>query len=115
MGFDWKMSVALLSGVTAKEVVVSTLGVLYQDENTNTSMQERMMASRHSKGRLSGEPVYSPKAAMAFMLFVLIYVPCIAVLVAIRRESGSWKWSVLMVILTTALAWGVSWIGYQVM
>lgn len=115
MGFDWKMSVALLSGVTAKEVVVSTLGVLYQDENANSSMQERMMASKHSSGKLAGQPVYTPKAAMAFMLFVLIYVPCIAVLIAIRRESGSWKWSILMVILTTILAYGVSWIGYQVM
>ncbi|MFO7616089.1 MAG: ferrous iron transport protein B [Bacteroidales bacterium] len=115
LGFDWKMSVALLSGVTAKEVVVSTLGVLYQDEDTNASMQERMMASKHTKGKLSGQPVYSARAALAFMLFVLIYVPCIAVLVAIRRESGSWKWSILMVILTTALAWGISWIGYQVM
>ena len=115
LGFDWKMSVALLSGVTAKEVVISTLGVLYQDEDSEKPLQERMMESRHDSGKLTGEKVYSPKAAMAFMLFVLIYVPCIAVLAAIRRESGSWKWSLFTIFYMTALAWLVAKIGYILM
>ncbi len=115
LGFDWKMSVAVLSGVAAKEVVVSTMGVLYQDGDPESSQQERMMDSRHKRGKLTGQSVFSQKSAMAFMLFVLIYVPCIAVLGAIRKESGSWKWSLFTIIYMTLLAWVVAWVGYQVM
>jgi len=115
LGFDWKMSVALLSGVTAKEVVVSTLGVLYQDHDNPASLQDRMVESVHSSGKLTGQKVYTPKSALAFMLFVLIYVPCIAVLGAIRRESGSWKWSAFTVLYMTVLAWLVAWAGYMIL
>lgn len=115
LGFDWKMSVAVLSGVSAKEVVVSTMGILYQDGDPGSSQQERMMNSRHTGGKLFGEPVFTRKSAMALMLFVLIYIPCIAVLGAIRKESGSWKWSLFTIVYMTLLAWVVAWIGYQVM
>jgi ferrous iron transport protein B len=115
LGFDWKMSVALLSGVTAKEVVVSTLGVLYQDEDSQKSLQERIMEARHDHGKLKGEPVYTPQAAMAFMLFVLIYVPCIAVLSAIKKESGSWKWALFTILYMTTLAWIVAKAGFTIM
>ncbi|MCX6223801.1 MAG: ferrous iron transport protein B [Bacteroidia bacterium] len=114
LGFDWKMSVAVLSGIAAKEVVVSTIGVLYQDGDTGTSLQVRMMKSKHAEGRLKGQDVFTLRAGLAFMLFVLIYVPCIAVLAAIRRESGKWKWSALMVGYMTFLAWIVARLGYFV-
>jgi ferrous iron transport protein B len=114
LGFDWKMSVAVLSGIAAKEVVVSTIGVLYQDGDPNASIQDRMMRSKHTEGRLTGQSVFTLRAGLAFMLFVLIYVPCIAVLAAIRRESGKWKWSALMVGYMTVLAWIVAWGGYMV-
>lgn len=112
LGFDWKMSVAVLSGIAAKEVVVSTIGVLYQDGDPNASIQDRMMQSRHTDGRLKGQLVFTMQAGLSFMLFVLIYVPCIAVLAAIRRESGKWKWSALMVVYMTLLAWLVARTGY---
>jgi len=114
LGFDWKMSVAVLSGIAAKEVVVSTIGVLYQDGDPSSSMQDRMMKSKHTEGRLKGQNVFSLRAGLAFMLFVLIYVPCIAVLAAIRRESGKWKWSALMIGYMTILAWIVARLGYFV-
>lgn len=114
LGFDWKMSVAVLSGIAAKEVVVSTIGVLYQDGDPNASVQDRMMASKHTEGRLAGQNVFSFRAGLAFMLFVLIYVPCIAVLAAIRRESGKWKWSALMIGYMTLLAWIVARLGYLI-
>jgi ferrous iron transport protein B len=104
----------VLSGIAAKEVVVSTIGVLYQDGDPGTSIQERMMASKHNKGKLKGEKVFSLRAGLAFMLFVLIYVPCIAVLAAVRRESGKWKWTVFMVGYMTIMAWIVGWLGYMV-
>jgi ferrous iron transport protein B len=114
LGFDWKMSVAVLSGIAAKEVVVSTIGVLYQDGDPNASIQDRMMQSRHTEGKLTGQPVFTLRSGLAFMLFVLIYVPCIAVLAAIKRESGQWKWSALMVAWMTILAWLVAKLGYMV-
>ena len=114
LGFDWKMSVAVLSGIAAKEVVVSTIGVLYQDGDGQSTIQEKMMQSVHHEGKLAGKPVFTLQAGLAFMLFVLIYVPCIAVLAAIRRESGKWKWSALMVGYMTILAWIVGWICYMV-
>lgn len=112
LGFDWKMSVAVLSGIAAKEVVVSTIGVLYQDGDPKASIQDRMMQSTHTKGRLKGQQVFTLRAGLAFMLFVLIYVPCVAVLAAIRRESGKWKWSAFMVGYMTLLAWIVAKLGY---
>jgi ferrous iron transport protein B len=114
LGFDWKMSVAVLTGIAAKEVVVSTLGVLYQDGDSEGGLQDRMMSSRHSAGKLTGQPVFTMQACLAFMLFVLIYVPCIAVLAAIRKESGKWKWTAFLVAYMTFLAWFAGWIGYLV-
>jgi ferrous iron transport protein B len=114
LGFDWKMSVAVLSGIAAKEVVVSTIAVLYQDGEPEATLQNRMMESRHTEGRLINQKVFTLQSGMAFMLFVLIYVPCIAVLAAIRRESGKWKWSAFMVGYMTILAWIVGWLGYLI-
>ncbi len=114
LGFDWKMTVAVLSGIAAKEVVVSTIGVLYQDGDPNSSVQTRMIQSRHTEGKLKGKPVFSLRAGLAFMLFVLIYVPCVAVLAAVKRESGKWKWSALMVGYMTTLAWVVGFLGYLI-
>ena len=81
LGFDWKMGIGILSGVGAKELVVSTLGVLYTNEG---DIEEVNLAHRI--------PI-TPLVAFGYMLFVLIYFPCIASLVAIRQESGSWKWA----------------------
>jgi ferrous iron transport protein B len=114
LGFDWKMTVAVVTGIAAKEVVVSTIGVLYQDGDPNSSIQDRMMRSTHAEGQLKNQPVFNLRSGLAFMLFVLIYVPCIAVLAAIRRESGKWKWSAFMVVYMTVLAWLVGWLGYVI-
>lgn len=102
MGLDWKLGVGLLSGVGAKELVVSTLGVLYADnpDADDTSLAERI-------------PI-TPLAAYAYMLFVLIYFPCIAVLAAIKQESGSWKWALFAAFYTTGLAWLISFSVYKI-
>ena len=102
LGFDWKLSIGLLSGVGAKELVVSTLGVLYTNDADAdvVSLAERI-------------PI-TPLAAFSYMLFVLIYFPCIATLVAIKQESGSWKWAIFTAGYTTALAWLVSFVVYQI-
>lgn len=102
LGFDWKLGIGLLSGVGAKELVVSTLGVLYvNDADVDTvSLAERI-------------PI-SPLVAFCYMVFVLIYFPCIATLVAIKQESGSWKWALFAAVYTTALAWMMSYVIYQI-
>lgn len=118
LGFDWKMSVAILSGIAAKEIVVGTLGVLYQteaeDEDALTaSLVTKLQEQTYMEGPRMGEKVFNPIVALSFMLFVLIYFPCIAVIATIRRESGSWKWAAFTVFYTTAVAWIVAFLAYQ--
>lgn len=102
LGFDWKMGIGILSGVGAKELVVSTLGVLYtnDDDIDSVNLSERI-------------PI-TPLVAYCYMLFVLIYFPCIATLTAIRQESGSWKWAVFAATYTTVLAWIVAFAVHQI-
>jgi len=118
LGFDWKMGVSILSGVAAKEIVISTLGVLHQTEITtkkNTeSLQIKLQNQVYKTGKKKGENVFNPVVAYAFLMFILIYFPCIAVIAAVKRESGSWIWSAFMIVYTTGIAWIVSFIIYQV-
>ena len=110
LGFDWKMSVSLLTGMAAKEVVVSTLSVLYTGEaDDQAALSERLLQDRDKEGNL----VFTPLVALSLMLFVLIYFPCIATITAIVNESGSWKWGAFVIVYTCLLAWIVSFIVYQ--
>lgn len=117
LGFDWKMSVALLTGVSAKEVVVGTLGVLYQTEDNGKGalpLVEKLQNQVHTSGPNAGKPLFTPLVALSFMLFILIYFPCIGVVSAISRESGHWKWALFVVVYTTVLAYLGSLILFQV-
>ena len=117
LGFDWKMSVALLTGVSAKEVVVGTLGVLYQTDNTdngNHSLVQKLQKQTYTSGINIGKPVFTPLVALSFMIFILIYFPCIGVVSAISRESGHWKWALFVVVYTTMLAYLGSLAVYQI-
>ncbi|MHC1704899.1 MAG: ferrous iron transport protein B [Tenuifilaceae bacterium] len=118
LGFDWKMGVSLLSGVAAKEIVVSTLGVLYQaekDANEHSStLIGKLQNEKFSSGPNIGEKVFTPLKAFSFLLFILIYFPCIAVIAAIKKEAGSWKWAAFTIISTTGLAWLVAFGVYQI-
>jgi ferrous iron transport protein B len=89
-GFNWQMDVSLLAGVGAKEIVASTIGIL------------------------GGLDAVSPLAAYSYLLFVLIYFPCIATVVAVKHETGSWRWAGFMALYTTILAWVVSMLAYQI-
>ena len=110
LGFDWKMSVSLLTGMAAKEVVVSTLSVLYTgDEEDSQVLSERIKQDLDKEGN----PVFTPLIALSLMLFVLIYFPCIATISAIVNESGSWKWGIFVIVYTCVLAWIVSFVVYQ--
>lgn len=118
LGFDWKMGVSLLSGIAAKEIVVSTLGVLVQagsdSDETNQTLIHNLKNEVHTSGPRKGEKVYTPLSAFSFLLFILIYFPCVAVIAAIKKESGSWKWAAFTIFYTTSLAWLVSFAFYQI-
>lgn len=113
-GFDWKLDVSLIAGVGAKEIVASTMGVLYaNDEEVADDSSENLGAryvNLHKKMTADG---ITPLIAFAYLMFVLIYFPCIATIAAIKSETGSWKWALFAAFYTTALAWIVSAIVYQ--
>lgn len=111
LGFDWKISVSLLSGMAAKEVVVSTLGVLYVGDSEN---QEALSKRIVSETNADGEPMFTPLIVISLLIFVLIYFPCIATIAAIKNESRSWKWAIFSIVYTTSLAWVMSFIVYQI-
>jgi ferrous iron transport protein B len=115
LGFDWKMGVSIITGLAAKEIVVSTMGILYQaDMKTDKgTLKEKLISQTHNNGELKGQKVFSPLASYCFMLFVLIYFPCVAVIAAIKKES-SWGWAVFTMVYTTAIAWIVAFATYQI-
>ncbi len=114
LGFDWKMGVSLISGLVAKEIVVSTMGVLYQVNPEASLPTETLSETLRLQTRSDGSPVFTPAVAYAFLVFILLYFPCIAVIAAIKHESGSWKWGVFTIFYTTALAWMMAFLVYRV-
>ena len=139
LGFNWKASVALLSGLPAKEIVVSTLGVLYSEGAVTTPAEGEIIGGAdgtteivvaESAAKEPSEPAgdeetaslsqrllasgdFSTASALAFLVFILLYVPCIATVVAIGSEAG-WKWAAASVVYNTAMAWLVAWIVYRI-
>lgn len=112
LGFNWKMSVAMLSGTVAKETVVSTIGVLYSGDSEagEAVLSERITAENPQ----TGHPDFTPLVAACFMIFVLIYVPCIATVTAVVKETGSWKYGAFTIVYNTFVAWLLAFIVYQV-
>lgn len=109
-GFDWKLDVSLVAGVGAKEIIASTMGVLYADDD-NVSNESEKYQILNKKMQADG---ITPLIAFSYLLFVLIYFPCIATIAAIKSETGSWKWPIFTMVYTTFLAWCVSAICYQI-
>ncbi|MBO5860422.1 MAG: ferrous iron transport protein B, partial [Alistipes sp.] len=107
LGLDWKASVALLSGAAAKEIVVSTLGVLYSVEDAeehSATLSEHLIESGN----------YTPASALAMMIFVMLYFPCVATIAAIAQEAGGWKWALFSVVYNTLVAWVAAWGVYHI-
>ena len=116
LGFDWKMTIALVAGLPAKEIVVSTMGVLYQspDDETTVNLQKKLQGEKFESGKKIGQKVFTTPSALAFLIFILIYFPCIGVVATIKNESGSWKWAAFAVFYTTGLAWVAAFIVYNI-
>lgn len=110
MEFTWKTCVSLIAGASAKEVVVSTLGVLYVGDDDASALSARLK----TPSKITGKAPFSQASALAFLVFVLLYFPCIATLTAIRRETGSWKYPLFSVVYNTSLAWIFSFLTYLI-
>ncbi len=108
LGFDWKIGMSIITGMAAKEIVVSSMGVLYRsslnaDENSQ-SLKGKLQEQTFTSGPKVGQKVFSPLVAFSLMVFVLIYFPCVAVVAAIKKEAN-WKWAIFTSVYTTAIAW----------
>ena len=125
LGFDWRMGVGIIAGVGAKELVISTLGVMYADEEpidvpaAGADVQaddpvEDSQSSGDTRLQKALVRSVSPAAGLAYMVFILLYFPCIATFVAIKRESGQWKWAIFTAVYTIVLAWTAAFITYNI-
>ncbi|MDR1761154.1 MAG: ferrous iron transport protein B [Bacteroidales bacterium] len=116
LGFDWKIGVSIVTGIAAKEIVVSSMGVLYQSNleafESSVNLQRKLQEQTYTSGAKAGQKVFTPLVAYGLMLFILLYFPCIAAMAAIRRESGT-KWAIFTALYTTSLAWVVTYIVYN--
>ena len=109
LGFDWRMGVGIVSGVGAKELVVSTLGVMYADDVPEAV--EGDAGTTRLQRALTGS--VTPAAALAYMVFILLYFPCVATFVAIKNESGKWKWAIMTAVYTILIAWVAAFITFR--
>lgn len=116
IGFDWKLSVSLMTGVAAKEIIISTLGVLYSDnpETSQDVLEKKLKAATHPQNDTEiSKPVFTKPVALSFLIFTLIYFPCTGVFAAVGKES-KWKWAVFVVTYTTVAAWILSFATYHI-
>ena len=101
LGFDWRMGVGIVAGVGAKELVVSTLGVMYADDEP-VALETNADETRLQRALIKS---VTPAGALAYMVFILLYFPCIATFIAIKHETGGWKWALFTAVYTIVLAW----------
>jgi ferrous iron transport protein B len=107
-GFDWKIGVGLFAGVAAKEVFISTMGILYGVDN-----EAEMEAESTLQQQIKEDPAYNKAMALALMFFIMIYIPCIATLAVVRKETGTWKWPLFQAAYTLVVAYGVAMVVFQ--
>ncbi len=114
-GFDWKLDVGLIAGVGAKEIVASTMGVLYSGDDSVADDSDGDNSAKYARlyKKMAADGI-TPLIALSYLVFVLLYFPCIATIAAIKNESGSWRWALFAAGYTTLLAWVVSAVVYQV-
>ncbi len=111
-GFDWRIGIGIFSGFAAKEVIISTLGIVYEIEDADPSIESSPKGTP-LKETLANDPKYSPAMALAMMVFVMIYIPCMSVLAVVKKELGSWSWVLFQVVYTSVIAWALAVGVYQ--
>jgi ferrous iron transport protein B len=118
LGFDWRIGVSLLTGLAAKEIVVSSLGVLLStgadSDEQSSELKGKLISQTVDSGPRKGQKLFTPVVAFAFMIFILIYFPCIATITAMKKEIGSYKWPLIAMFYSTGAAWLIAFAIYQV-
>ena len=113
LGFDdWKISVGLVGGFVAKEIVVGTLGTLHSIGKADEK-SESLRQALQNQTRPDGNKMFNPLVAYALLVFVLLYIPCVATIAVIKRETNSWRWPIFAAFYTTLVAWLMAFIVYQ--
>lgn len=113
LGFDWQIGVSLVSGLAAKEIVVSTMAVLTGSGDNEATLSEKLQNQVYTQGDRAGEKVFTPLKAYTMMVFILLYFPCIAAITAIYKEAGR-RWAIFTLLYTTGMAWIMSFIFYHI-
>ena len=115
-GFNWKLDVSLIAGIGAKEIVASTIGVLYSGDDSfgdDEAFSDDNEKYTHLRQVMLQEGI-TPLIAYAYLIFILLYFPCIATIAAIKNETGSWRWAGFAAIYTTIVAWIASAVVFQI-
>jgi len=113
-GFDWRISIGLFSGFAAKEVIISTMGIVYGIGEGDPDAEGSDVKRTPLKQAMADDPSYSPAMALAMMFFVMIYLPCMAVLAVVKKELGGWFWPLFQAAYTLIVAWGLAVAVYQI-
>ena len=117
LGWDWKIGVSIITGLAAKEIIIGSMGVLYQSEldadETSVGLKSKLQQQVFTSGPRAGEKVFSPLVAYSLMIFILIYFPCVAVIAAIKKEAN-WKWATFTMAYTTIMAWIAAFAVYHI-
>ena len=105
LGYDWKIGVSLFTGITAKELILSSMGVLYQSpDDSAVTLQNKLTEQTFDSGPRAGERIFTPVVGYSLMLFILIYIPCVAAIAAIKKEAGG-KWALFITLYSCSMAW----------
>ena len=110
MDLGWQSCVSLIAGMAAKEVVVSTMGVLYVGDDDAAALSERLK----TPSPITGKAPFTVPSAVAFLVFVLLYFPCIATLTATIKETGNWRYGVFSLVYNTEIAWDLAVIAFNI-
>lgn len=116
LGYDWKMGVGLVSAFAAREVFVSTLGIVYsvgEVEDDTAGLKEAMQADRYTSGPHAGQPVWTPLVAVSLLVWFVLAMQCMSTLAVVRRETGGWRWPIFMLVYMNAVAYVVAFAVYQ--
>jgi ferrous iron transport protein B len=111
LGYDWKIGIAIISSIAAREVFVGTMATLYSvEENDDSSLREKLQAAKHE----DGTTVYTLPAAVSLMIFYVLAMQCMSTLAVVKRETRSWKWPIFQFCYMTGLAYLMSLLVYQI-
>jgi ferrous iron transport protein B len=117
LGFDWKIGIGLISSFAAREVFVTAMGTIYnvseeiEDEQKEVAVGEKMKADINPR---TGQPTFTPLVAVALMVYYVLAMQCMSTVAVVRRETGSWKWTLFQIAYMTALAWFTTLLVYQI-